>query len=105
MPEKPSVKSSELSLASVPAFWPMAMAAALLEEGAELYADNLKFVEEEIKITASCAPSLRRPTLCGSICEPWCCGITASPAESPLSSMRLTPDTRQRSPITTRARA
>ena len=33
MPKKPSVKSSELSLASVPAFWPMAMATAMLEAG------------------------------------------------------------------------
>ena len=61
MPEKPSVKSSELSLASVPAFWPMAMAAALLEEGAELYADNLKFVEEEIKIHGELRPKLATP--------------------------------------------
>ena len=45
-----SVKSSEFSLTSVPAFWPMAMAASLMEQGAELYAKNLKFVEEEIKI-------------------------------------------------------
>ena len=50
MPKKLPVKSTDLSLMSVPAFWPMAMATAMLEEGTELYAKNLKFVEEEIKI-------------------------------------------------------
>ncbi len=53
--------TQEFSLASVPAFWPMAMAAALAEEGAELYADNLKFVEEEIKIHGGLRPSLATP--------------------------------------------
>jgi len=48
MPKKPSVKSSDLSLMSVPAFWPMAMAATMMEEGAELYAKNVKFVDEEL---------------------------------------------------------
>ena len=50
MPRKSTVNASELALMSVPAFWPMAMAAALLETEAELAAKNLKFVEEEIKI-------------------------------------------------------
>ncbi|MGP0041188.1 MAG: alpha/beta fold hydrolase [Rhodomicrobium sp.] len=59
MPEQ--VKASELSLASVPAFWPAAMAAALIEEGAELCADNLKFVEEEIKIHGELRPKLATP--------------------------------------------
>ena len=58
---KPSVRSSELSLLSVPAFWPMAMAAAMLEEGSELYAKNLKFVEEEIKIRDELRPILATP--------------------------------------------
>jgi hypothetical protein len=40
MSKKPSVKSFEQSLISVPAFWPMAMAAAMMEEGTELYAKN-----------------------------------------------------------------
>jgi poly(3-hydroxyalkanoate) synthetase len=56
--KKPSVKSVELSLASVPAFWPMAMAAAMLEEGTELYVKNVKFVEEEIKIHDELRPKL-----------------------------------------------
>ena len=45
MPKTHSVKPSELALTSVPAFWPMAMAAALVVEETELYARNLKFVE------------------------------------------------------------
>lgn len=50
MPNELSIKPSEFSLANVPAFWPVAMAAALVEEGAELYARNINFIEEEIKI-------------------------------------------------------
>jgi hypothetical protein len=61
MSTKPPVKSSELSLASVPAFWPMAMAASLLEASAELYARDLKFVEEEIKIHGELRPALATP--------------------------------------------
>lgn len=61
MARKPAVKHSEFSLASVPAFWPMAMAASLVEEGAELYARNLKFVEEEIKIHDELRPNLATP--------------------------------------------
>ncbi len=45
-------------MASVPAFWPTAMGAALLEQGVELYARNLKFVEEEIKIHDELRPAL-----------------------------------------------
>ncbi len=56
-----SVKSTEFSLTSVPAFWPMAMAASLLENGAELYTRNLKFVEEEIKIHDELRPTLATP--------------------------------------------
>ena len=56
-PQQP-VKSSDFTLASVPAFWPMAMAASLAEQGAELYARNLKFVEEEIKIHDELRPNL-----------------------------------------------
>jgi len=49
------------SMLSVPAFWPMAMAATMLEEGTELYAKNLKFVEEEIKIHGELRPKLATP--------------------------------------------
>jgi poly(3-hydroxyalkanoate) synthetase len=61
MAPKPAVKSSELSLTSVPAFWPMAMAASLVESGTELYAKNLKFVEEMIKIHDALRPNLATP--------------------------------------------
>ena len=38
-------------LAAVPgALWPMAMAVKMLEGGAELYVNNLKFIEEEIEM-------------------------------------------------------
>ena len=57
------VKSSDISLMSVPAFWPMAMAAAMLDEGRELYAKNLKFVDEEIKIYDELRPTLATPNL------------------------------------------
>ncbi len=56
-----TVKHSEFSLASVPAFWPMAMAAELIEGGAELYVRNLKFFEEEIKIHDELRPALATP--------------------------------------------
>ncbi len=56
-----TVKASEFSLASVPAFWPMAMAASLMESGADLYAKNLKFAEEEIKIHDELRPALATP--------------------------------------------
>lgn len=61
MQKQPFVKHAELSMMSVPAFWPMAMATALAEEGAELYARNLKFVEEEIKIHEELRPRLATP--------------------------------------------
>ena len=58
MPEGLPVKASELPLLSVPAFWPMVMAATLAEDEMELYAKNIKFVEEEIKIQDELRPSL-----------------------------------------------
>ena len=61
MPKKAATKSSELRLTSVPALWPVAMAAALAEEGSELYAKNLEFVEEEIKIHDELRPKLATP--------------------------------------------
>jgi poly(3-hydroxyalkanoate) synthetase len=61
MPCKSPAKPSEFSLASVPAFWPVAMAMALAEKGSELYAKNIKFVEEEIKIHEELRPTLATP--------------------------------------------
>ncbi len=61
MSKESPAKSSEFSLAGVPAFWPMAMGAAMLEQGVELYARNLRFVEEEIKIHDDLRPTLATP--------------------------------------------
>jgi poly(3-hydroxyalkanoate) synthetase len=61
MSKQPAVKPSELALTSVPAFWPMAMAASMLEAGSELYARDLKFVDEEIRIHDELRPALATP--------------------------------------------
>ena len=61
MTHKAAVKHSQLSTMGVPAFWPMAMATELAEQGAELYAKNLKFMEEEIKIHEELRPRLATP--------------------------------------------
>ena len=90
MPKELPVKSADLSLLSVPAFWPIAMAMAMLEEGTELYAKNLKFVEEETKVHNEPRP-LRRRIKFASICGPWCCAITESQAAFRRSSMRPMP--------------
>jgi polyhydroxyalkanoate depolymerase len=63
MPNEHAVKSSRSPLLGVPAFWPMAMAAALAEEGVELYAKNLRFVEEEIRIHGDLRPQLATPNV------------------------------------------
>ncbi len=61
MSKKAATRSSELRLTSVPALWPVAMAAALAEERSALYAKNLEFVEEEIKIHDELRPKLATP--------------------------------------------
>jgi polyhydroxyalkanoate depolymerase len=61
MSNEAPAKPSEFCLASVPAFWPVAIAAALAEEGAELYARNINFIEEEIKIHDELRPTLATP--------------------------------------------
>ncbi len=58
MSKESPIKPAGLSLPSVPAFWPMAMAMTMFEDGAELYAKNLKFAEEEIKIHDELRPIL-----------------------------------------------
>ena len=60
MTEQLAAKHKEFKLASVPAFWPIAMAAALAEEGGELVARNLKFLGEEIKLS-ELKPTLATP--------------------------------------------
>ena len=61
MPKESTIKPAGLSLPSVPAFWPMAMAMRMLEDSAELYVKNLKFIEEEIKIHDELRPVLATP--------------------------------------------
>ena len=61
MPTDPVVKSTKPLVAGIPAFWPLAMASGLAAEGVELYAKNLKFVEEEIKIRGDLRPTLATP--------------------------------------------
>ena len=61
MKKSHAAKAQEFSTASVPAFWPMAMAATLLEEGAGLYARNLKFIDEEVKVHDELRPQLATP--------------------------------------------
>ncbi len=61
MPSKQPVPASDMPSMSVPAFWPLAMAASLLDEGAELYVKNLKFIQEEIKIHGELRPALATP--------------------------------------------
>ena len=61
MPKRQPGKASEPSLMSVPAFWPIAMAAQLAEQEADILARNLKFVEEEIKIDGGLRPRLATP--------------------------------------------
>jgi polyhydroxyalkanoate depolymerase len=46
---------------SVPAFWPVAMATELVRQGSALFAKNLKFVEEEIRIRDHERPLLATP--------------------------------------------
>jgi poly(3-hydroxyalkanoate) synthetase len=54
-------KSSSPSLISIPAFWPLALAETLLKEGNALYAKDLEFVGEEIKLHGGLQPKLATP--------------------------------------------
>ncbi len=57
----PPAASESLSWMSVPAFWPMALAASMFEQGAELSAKNIEFVDEEIKLHDDLRPHLATP--------------------------------------------
>jgi hypothetical protein len=90
MTAEPTIKSSDFPVTSVPAFWPMALAASLMKRGAELYVKNLKFVEEEIKINAELRPSLATANMVGLTFAPCCCATMASREEfQPSSSRRM----------------
>lgn len=54
----PPPVSGSTAWLSVPAFWPTAMASALMQQGTALYAKNLHFVEEEILIHSHQRPQL-----------------------------------------------
>jgi len=58
MSKRPAASRTELSRASVPVFWPAAMASALMEKGFELYGRNLAFLEEEARIRTELRPKL-----------------------------------------------
>ena len=58
MTESTHVPARGLPGVNVPLFWPMLAAARMAEAGLELYAKNLKFVEEEIKIHHELRPKL-----------------------------------------------
>lgn len=58
---KPSIEPAKGAWLSVPAFWPIAMANALIRQGTALYAKNLKFVDEEIRIHSHLRPKLATP--------------------------------------------
>lgn len=60
MPTLP-IKPSDLSLLSVPAFWPMAFAASLWQQEMQLAAKNLKFIDEDVKIHTGLRPKLATP--------------------------------------------
>jgi len=60
-PNDSSIETKRLTPQSVPAFWPMTMAMTMFEDGAALYAKNLKFAEEEIKLHDGLRPVLATP--------------------------------------------
>jgi poly(3-hydroxyalkanoate) synthetase len=64
MPPHPGPASNQasnfptLASLSVPALWPVAMAATLIQRGTEIYARNLGFINEEFKLHAELHPTL-----------------------------------------------
>lgn len=50
MAQSDKIATRELAGVGVPLFWPMLTAARMAEQGLELYARNLKFLSEEVKI-------------------------------------------------------
>ena len=58
MTQPSGVSTSDLPRLNVPFFWPMAAAAQFAEKGMDLYAKNLRFLEEEVKIHDELRPAL-----------------------------------------------
>lgn len=75
-------KSAVLPPIGVPAFWPMATAAAMLEQGLDLYVRNLEFVAEEIKLRGL-RPALATPNHLRLELRTTSCASTARPAGFP----------------------
>ena len=105
MPKESSIKPAGLSLPSVPAFWPMAMAMTMFEGGATFYAKNLKFVEEEVKIHDELRPILATSNQVRLDLRTMVLRDYGSRAEFRRSSTRPMLATRLLSPIITMVRA
>jgi polyhydroxyalkanoate depolymerase len=60
-PARAAPAAANFASLSVPALWPVAMAAGLVERGAEFYARNIGFINEEIKIHGELRPGLATP--------------------------------------------
>ena len=58
MSKAPKHKDPKLATLSLPFLWPVAVGAAMAEEGAEFYAKNVALLGEEIKINAELRPKL-----------------------------------------------
>ncbi len=61
MPKQTPKKSASPAWMSVPAFWPPARTETLFKEGNALYAKNLEFVDEDIRIHGELRPKLATP--------------------------------------------
>ena len=58
MPQPPHIATRDLPGVNVPLFWPMVAAARMAEQGLDLYAKNLAFLAEEVKIHHELRPQL-----------------------------------------------
>ncbi len=61
MPKTTAKNPAAPSWMSVPAFWPMALATEMLKESGDIYAKDVEFIEEEIKINGALRPALATP--------------------------------------------
>ena len=91
MPKEPLIESPDVSHSCVPAFWPMTMGVALLEQGGEISARNLRFIEGEIKIELR--PTLATPNKVRLSLRTMALRDYGQPKESRRWSMRPMPAT------------
>lgn len=54
-------KQASMPLFSVPVFWPMALAEQLSVDGLDIYAKNLRFLDEAVKLDTGLKPKLATP--------------------------------------------